>query len=216
MRWHSPSFRTREAGFGGEEGRASVKSLHSPNGRAPDNAIPARKGLRVSSSHGTGDADPQERRGGGWAFRAPRSDAAWNRQYVAKLMKWLVETANLERARAAGVELPDYFSARREQVSRIIGPRSTHTRLVPREPSRRARRHTGRRAAYRRSAECTEELFGVGGRSALHACNEAARLRTPARPFDRRCPAAREWAERQSTEGGTRTDGPHQTPCVAA
>jgi hypothetical protein len=56
--------------------------------------------------------------GEGWAFRAPRSEGPWDRHYVAMLMKRLVETANLERARAAGVELLGFFSARREQAFR--------------------------------------------------------------------------------------------------
>lgn len=53
--------------------------------------------------------------GESYAFRAPRSDAPWDRHYVAKLLKRLVDTANLERARAAGVVLLGYFSARRRR-----------------------------------------------------------------------------------------------------
>jgi hypothetical protein len=53
-----------------------------------------------------------------YTFRAPRSDAPWGRHYVAKLLRRLVETANLERARAAGVVLLGYPSARREEAFR--------------------------------------------------------------------------------------------------
>jgi hypothetical protein len=35
--------------------------------------------------------------GESYAFRAPRLDAPWDRHYVTKLLKRLVETANLER-----------------------------------------------------------------------------------------------------------------------
>jgi hypothetical protein len=56
--------------------------------------------------------------GESYAFRAPRSDAPWDRHYVARLLKRLVDTANLERARAAGVVLPGYFGARREAAFR--------------------------------------------------------------------------------------------------
>jgi hypothetical protein len=76
----------------------------------------------IDSEHTRASVEMLIRKGGAvgesYAFRAPRSDAPWDRHYVAKLLKRLVDTANLERSRAAGVVLLGYFSARREEAFR--------------------------------------------------------------------------------------------------